>query len=97
MKNKNLMYLGVAVAAYLLFFQKKTVAGINGAKSKVFHSGINSMKYANWIVQTDTANNYFPTRQSAEEFFYEIAEGNVRELPYNELRSSNAKLINRSK
>jgi hypothetical protein len=28
MKNKNLMYLGVAVAAYLLFFQRKSMAGV---------------------------------------------------------------------
>jgi len=34
MKNKNLMYLGVAIAAYLLFFQRKSVAGIYGKLSK---------------------------------------------------------------
>lgn len=97
MKNKNLMYLGVAVAAYLLFFQKKSVSGINGAKKKVFHEGLQSIRFANWIVQTDSENNYFPNRQSAEEFFYDVSTGDVRDLPYQELRSSNARLINRTK
>ena len=35
MKNKNLMYLGVAVAAYLLFFNRNAIAGLKIPYSKL--------------------------------------------------------------
>jgi hypothetical protein len=59
MKNKNLMYLGVAVAAYLLLSKKESVAGIEGMDyyTRQLENIDASNEYGVKIKITDAAGN----------------------------------------
>ena len=84
MKNKNLMYLGLAVAAYLLLC-RKPVNGINGAKTYLFEYTYNG----NVLTTAEfNARNLKEAKRSADAYKRLELRKEFSYVPFNRIKTT---------